>query len=42
MQFFTDETPMSKEAILYVRQSWSTYFLNFYNSRIVDSVQEDR
>jgi len=36
MQFFTDEWPMSSEAIKYVRYSWSTYFLNFYNSRIAD------
>jgi len=36
MQLFTDEQPMSSEAISYVRHFWSTYFLNFYNSRLVD------
>ena len=36
MQFFTDEAPMSSEAIVYVRHSWFTYSINFYNSRMVD------
>ena len=36
MQFFTDERPMSSEALGYVRYSRSTYFLNFYNSRVAD------
>ena len=29
MHFFTDETPMSSEAVAYVKHSWSKYFLNF-------------
>jgi len=36
MQFFTNEQPMSLVAIEYVRHSWSTYFLSFYNYRIVN------
>jgi len=36
MHFFTDERPMVSEAIVHVRHSWSTYFLNFYNFRITD------
>ena len=36
MQLFTDETPMNSEGISYVRDSWSTYFINFYNSNIVN------
>jgi len=36
MQLFTEEIPMSSEAISYVRHYWSTYFINIYNSRIVD------
>ena len=35
MQFFMDEAPMTSDAIAYVRHFWSTYFINFYNSRIV-------
>ena len=34
MQLFTEETPMSEEGISYVRDSWSTYSINFYNSSI--------
>ncbi|XP_068501280.1 uncharacterized protein [Phaseolus vulgaris] len=33
-ELFTEETPMSEEGISYVRDSWSTYFINFYNSSI--------
>jgi len=36
MQNFTNERPMSSEAITYVRHSWSTYFLNFNNSMIAN------
>jgi len=36
MHSSTEEIPMSSEAIVYVRHSQSTYFINFYNSMIVD------
>jgi len=36
MQLFTEEIPMNLEAMSYVRHSWSTYFVNFYNSSIAD------
>jgi len=36
MQFFMDEQAISSAAIEYVRHAWSTYFLNFYNSKIIN------
>ena len=36
MQLFTDEAPMNSEGISYVSDSWSTYFINFYISTIVN------
>ena len=35
MQLFTDEQSLPLEALDYVRNIWATYFVNYYNSRIV-------
>ena len=31
-----DEQPLPLDALDYVRNVWATYFLNYYNSRIVN------
>jgi len=36
LEYFMDAQPLNSSAMDYVRSAWATYFIRFYNSKIVN------